>query len=459
LISSGRDAKKQIEIYTDALLTAHEMEIRRLQLVLEERAPMINMIEKHRSLVGDREQLALSANDSSRLISRGGFGNRDPTRLLREERMRKRIAKELPKIEVELKKTLEDWEEEHGEPFLVNGEDYLQTLTKMSPLPAPVARDVPKPGRWNPPATGSIQRARSNTASSTAPRPVSRAKTPNAPQIRSKTPTGGPTMTMPAPSIGRSSGRNMAVTVHRSGAKTPGPGGRIPQTGTVPRSPNRTRAPLSIFPEGSNSPDRRAPPSLVRSQSAKSTQRGALSAGPGNISKVAQLMPPPSMVRTPQNTIPPYLRQQQERDRQRISTTSNISREGTVKSVRSVSPEDLWDTDGENRGVREVTPRPKSFPPRAVGYSYEREESSSNGDSESTRLFSGSSTGTTASSTGNWEAFGDETEDEGSVADDEDYYGGGYGGYSAKQRGPGSVVARSGGSEDEWLSEATGSRY
>jgi protein regulator of cytokinesis 1 len=121
----------------------------------------------------------------------------------------------------------------------------------------------------------------------------------------------------------------------------------------------------------------------------------------------------------------------------------------------------MWKADGEKR-----TPRPKSFPPRAMGYSCEeREGSSSNGDSESTRLFSGSSsstTGTTVSSSGNWEAFGDETEDEGSVADHDEYSARGhYDKYGAKQRVPGrsSVMMHAGGNEDEWLSETPTSRY
>ena len=147
-----------------------------------------------------------------------------------------------------------------------------------------------------------------------------------------------------------------------------------------------------------------------------------------------------------------------------MSNTSTISREGTVKSVRSVSPEELWNADEESQGVREGTPRPKSFPPRAVGYSYEREESSSNGDSESTRLFSGSSTATTdttVSSTGNWETFGDETEDEGSDEDDGEYCGrGGYEEYPpAKQRVAGSLMAHDGRCDDDWSSQASRSRY
>ena len=66
-------------------------------------------------------------------MARGVKGERrDPTRLLREEKMRKRIAKELPKVEVELNKVLDSWEDEYGRPFLVHGCRYLDGLSTSS---------------------------------------------------------------------------------------------------------------------------------------------------------------------------------------------------------------------------------------------------------------------------------------------------------------------------------------
>ncbi len=91
------------------------------------------MIDKHRSLIGDREELAASSQDASRLMARGQKGERrDPTRLLREEKMRKRIAKELPKVEADLRRALEDWEDEYGRPFCVKGERYLDELAAIN---------------------------------------------------------------------------------------------------------------------------------------------------------------------------------------------------------------------------------------------------------------------------------------------------------------------------------------
>ncbi|CAZ82035.1 unnamed protein product [Tuber melanosporum] len=487
------------DVYTDALLTSHEMEIRRLQLLLEERAPIISLIDKHRSLVNDREQLAISASDSSRLVSRGGSGNRDPTRLLREEKMRKRIAKELPKVEVELKKILEDWEKECGEPFLVNGDTYLQTLIRESPVlqsragskgPAPAQATV-KAGKWNPPATGSIQRVRSNTAGSGQPRPPSRPKTPSGPPMRSKTPTGGSTLV--SASVGRSGGRSVAASLSRSNSvRTPATSARLPiphttasSTSTTSsnassgsRTPTRLRAPasLSSFPDATSSD--KSTTRLVRSQSVKQLERTGLSNTLGTAPRMGQLLPSQTMG-PPQ--LPPYLRQQREKDHERerergrelqrpSSTSRTMSREGTVMSVRSVSPESQFGGSDDNEDQRdycEGTPRQNGYPKppvKSLGY---HESSSSNGDAESTRMFSGSSTGTTAtsaSSNENWQTFGDESEEEGSIGGGNGggYYRRGYAGYPSKRVGGGGGVVMVRNEEDEaeeWEEGEAAGRY
>lgn len=93
------------DVYSDALLEAHEQEIERLEALKEQRAPTLELIDQHRSLVKDRNDLQASSQDASRLLGRGQKGEkRDPTRLLREEKMRKRIAKDLPKVAANLRK-------------------------------------------------------------------------------------------------------------------------------------------------------------------------------------------------------------------------------------------------------------------------------------------------------------------------------------------------------------------
>ncbi|KAK3955286.1 microtubule associated protein-domain-containing protein [Pseudoneurospora amorphoporcata] len=122
------------DVYSDALLEAHEREIARLETLKEQRAPLLSLVDKYKSLVADREELAASSQDASRLLMKGQKGERrDPGKLLREEKMRKRIAKELPKVIVDLRKSLEQWEEEYGRPFLVQGERFLDAIEEEDP--------------------------------------------------------------------------------------------------------------------------------------------------------------------------------------------------------------------------------------------------------------------------------------------------------------------------------------
>ncbi|KAI5294760.1 hypothetical protein KEM52_003261 [Ascosphaera acerosa] len=147
------------DVYSDALLSAHETEITRLQELQEQRAPILSLIERHKSLMEDKETLAAWSQDASRLMSRGNNGQkRDPARLLREEKMRKRIAKELPKVEADLRKLLKQWEEETGAPFLAKGQPYIDELAAA---PAPSALEHHKfsiPARSKTPALTSFSR-------------------------------------------------------------------------------------------------------------------------------------------------------------------------------------------------------------------------------------------------------------------------------------------------------------
>lgn len=53
---------------------------------------------------------------------------RDPGRLLREEKMRKLLDKKLPQIEAEIVRRLGDWETESGKVFMYEGKSYLEML-------------------------------------------------------------------------------------------------------------------------------------------------------------------------------------------------------------------------------------------------------------------------------------------------------------------------------------------
>lgn len=275
------------DVYSDALLEAHEAEIARLEALREQRAPILELIDKHKALIQDRDALVASSQDASRLMSRGNKGEkRDPGKLLREEKMRKRIAKELPKVETELRKVLEKYEEEYGRPFLVHGERYLDELTPVVSKPPPRSKTPSGP----PPS--SKQNNTSKQPPSTA-RGGNNGTTrgPPPPRSATKTPTGtGP--------IRRNAAQNPAVSA--AAAKSPS---KIP-----------ARVPLGNMPHGSNSPDRR----LGQNSYSSSTIRG----------KVPPRAPPPKMrdLVADQNEEPP-----------RCNSVMS------TRSVRPVSLEDVYD--------------------------------------------------------------------------------------------------------------------
>jgi len=292
------NAYELVDVYSDALLAAHEAEIARLEALKEQRDPILAMVDKYRSLVQDRDDLAASSQDASRLMAKKGE-KRDPTRLLREEKMRKRITKELPKVEAELRKELAKWEDEYGRPFLVHGERYLDELEKTTQTKA------------LPP--------RSKTPS--IPSAAAAAKKPAPTSVASKTGTvrGGPPPRSKTPSV---MGHN---TLPRNAAP-PSASSATHSTGTV-KSPSRipARVPLSNLQHGNNSPPKFA--------DGANTLRGKAMAPPR--------LPPPKMKdlfsqsTTGGHTTP----------RPNSVLGENIPSSGIV---RHVAPEDVYD-DREDR--------------------------------------------------------------------------------------------------------------
>lgn len=277
------------DVYSDALLEAHEQEIARLEALKEQRAPTLALVEKHRTLVHDRDELAASSQDASRLMLKPQKGEkRDPGKLLREEKMRKRIAKELPKVAGELRKVLETWEDEYGRPFLVHGERYLDVLD----------------------ADESSKRA--------------------APGPRSKTPAGPPPSAVKAASKPPLS-RQKSVASLRNGAKTPTArsaagktaGSKPQSTATNKGSPTRipARVPLSNLKHGGNSPDR---PRAEPRHNTNSTVRHAPGAMRAPPPKMRDLLPPAELLETPTNNY------------RGTGLSSN-------SIVRQIDPEDVYD--------------------------------------------------------------------------------------------------------------------
>ncbi|KAI1854552.1 hypothetical protein JX265_007577 [Neoarthrinium moseri] len=343
------------DVYSDALLEAHEREIGRLEALREQRAPTLALVDKHRTLVHDRDELQASSQDASRLMMRGQKGEkRDPGKLLREEKMRKRIAKELPKVAAELRSMLECWEDEFGRPFLVHGERYLDVLEEAEGRAVPGPRSKTPAGP--PPTTKKAPAAPPSRANSTA----SRAGT----LPRSKTPT--------ANFNGNGTIRRAPPSNQPASLKSPS---RVP-----------VRAPLSNLQHGGNSPERVRP---------ESRMGGTLRPGPP-----LTRAPPPKMrdlvqapaLETPAN---PY---------KRMGLGSSVI-------IRPIEPEDVYDDRYSDQdygrprshdsyvshgSVRQVgrPDYPQAPPPRQI-----------------------SNTSTVISGSENWETYDDASEPEADASD------------------------------------------
>lgn len=288
------------DVYSDALLEAHEREVARLEALKEQRAPILALVDRHRSLVTEQRDLQSSANDASRLMMRGQKGQkRDPGKLLREEKMRKRIARELPKVSADLRKALDKWEDEWGRPFLVHGERYLETLEEET-RPAPNARSKTPA---NPPPSAN-KGARSTGRSAPPPRSMT------------KTPTAGGTA--------------------KRGQQAAQPNTMTSNKGSPSRIP--ARVPLGNLKHGNNSPERR-PESRPESR-----------AGPGSLRSGAPLTRAP----------PPKMRDLGPAPQLETPTDPYRSNANLGSIVRSVEPEDPYDDGAAERHANSYS-RPGSL--------------------------------------------------------------------------------------------------
>lgn len=368
------------DVYSDALLEAHEAEIARLESLTEQRAPTLQLIQKHRDLLADREALTASSQDASRLMARGNKGEkRDPGKLLREEKMRKRITKELPKVEAELRKALEKWEDEYGRPFLVHGERYLDELS------VPAAK---LPPRSKTPSAAPNFKSSTMSTVSTISTISSASSTKQPPSIRG----GGGSMRGPPPP------RSATKTPTGSMRRNPLPGSSMSSASA--RSPSKipARVPLGNMPHGNNSGGR--PP-------AKSFSEGL------NRSK----MPPP---RAP----PPKMREliAEPREENSMEPPPRCASAMSGAFVRPVSPEDVYDDryqrsyfntsfmshkasgmNGSVHSIQSVSSRDAAYPPENPYLQHQPPTPANRQTSNS------STTPTVTSGSENWETYDDDT--------------------------------------------------
>lgn len=399
------------DVYSDALLSAHEQEIARLETLKEQRAPILAAVDRHRTLIKEREDLEKSSQDASRLMAKGQKGEkRDPGKLLREEKMRKRITKELPKVEADLRKTLEGWEDEYGRPFCVHGLRYLDELDAMSAKAPPPRSKTPNalpPAREAPKSAGRAQ----SRAGTMRGAPPPRSKTPTATISRS----AALNSSIMSSSISQHSSSNSHHTMKpTSPSKIPGAGA--------------SRLPMSTLRDGPNSPERKltsakSNPSMIKHGASRSVDVADFSSTIRSGSRMGppppagRMQPPPKMKDlfippTPTPSGPP----------------SDLQRSGSV--IRHATPEDPYDDSASYRAQRPQTsyasstmgPPPRPQYPRAE-HSYASSISTNSRPmsrdhyplappSRQTSNTSSIMTGSQASGSENWETYTDASDTE-----------------------------------------------
>jgi len=102
-----------------------EEEIFQLEKQLTLVKPIIDIIKRKKELIQEKALLEESSMDPSRLLSRGGGSG---VRLLKEEKQRQKIQKELPKVEAQLCRMLQEYQQINQKAFEYQGIKYPQQV-------------------------------------------------------------------------------------------------------------------------------------------------------------------------------------------------------------------------------------------------------------------------------------------------------------------------------------------
>ena len=119
---------KDEEKFDDNLLEKHEEYVRLLQARLEKMKPIMKIIGRREEILGERMEYEELQKDSERLKQRGAAMAKQ---LMEEEKMARRIKRELPRLTKLLEDKLREWKEENGEDFQYRGEVYLDTMERQ----------------------------------------------------------------------------------------------------------------------------------------------------------------------------------------------------------------------------------------------------------------------------------------------------------------------------------------
>lgn len=115
-------------LWNDELLDKHDEYIALLEGRLEQMKPILRIIERREEILKERMEYEALQHNSERLQERGAALTKQ---LMREEKMAKRIKRELPKLTSMLVEKLKEWKLEHSEDFQYNGNVYLDEVERQ----------------------------------------------------------------------------------------------------------------------------------------------------------------------------------------------------------------------------------------------------------------------------------------------------------------------------------------
>jgi protein regulator of cytokinesis 1 len=116
------------DMFDDDLLDQHDEYIKILEDRLEKMKPINRIIERREDILRERVEYEDLQKDSDRLKQRGAAMAKQ---LMEEEKMARRIKKELPKLTALLNEKLVEWKETHQEDFQFHGQIYSETMVRQ----------------------------------------------------------------------------------------------------------------------------------------------------------------------------------------------------------------------------------------------------------------------------------------------------------------------------------------
>ncbi|XP_034945183.1 protein regulator of cytokinesis 1-like [Chelonus insularis] len=112
------------EIYNEDTLKLHELEVEKLKWFYESNQKLFELLDKRDEMWEQNKEYRRQIENPSRYHNRGG-------QLLAEEKARKYLAKNLPKVEEQLKEMVIEYENTQGKPFTIYGLQLTEYFSKQ----------------------------------------------------------------------------------------------------------------------------------------------------------------------------------------------------------------------------------------------------------------------------------------------------------------------------------------